>query len=110
MWPIYLIFPICFELLLGTYSHLFIVWIILIDYVISVVLITAIEMIFGVLYYKTFPGFCPWGVYPKEERGITFIGYVTVNGIRKGVSRWDISLIFGIFAILFHGLVILLKG
>jgi len=108
MWPIYLGFPILFKLLLGTYFHLFWVWVILIDYVIGVVLITLIESLFGFIYYKTFPGFCPWGVYTKEEKGITFLG-VNVNGVKKGFSRWDISLVFGLFTIAFHGLVILLK-
>jgi hypothetical protein len=101
MWPIYLVFPILFELLLGTYSHLFWVWIILIDYTIGVVLITLIESLFGFIYEKTYPKYCPWGKYTAEQRGIVFLG---------GYSRWDISLIFGVFAIAFHGLVILLKG
>ena len=50
MLPIYFLFPILFELLLGTYSHLFIVWVILIDYIIGVVLITLIESLFGFIY------------------------------------------------------------
>ena len=99
MLPIYFLFPILFELLLGTYSHLFIVWVILIDYVIGVVLITLIESFTGFLYEKIL-GYCPWGKYTKEQKGIIFLG---------GYSRWNISLIFGLLTIMFHGL-ILLKG
>jgi hypothetical protein len=92
---------ISFDFLTTLYAHFFWIFIILIDYFLGVVLGTLFESLFGFIYDKTFPGFCPWGKYTKEQRGITWLG---------GYSRWDISLIFGVLMVLFHGFIILLNG
>lgn len=101
MFPVYLIFPITLELIMSTYSHFFIIWMFLLDFIMGFVGITLIESLFGWIYEKTYPGYCPWGKYTYAQRGIEFLG---------GYSRWDYSLGFGGFAIVFHLFTIWFNG
>jgi len=99
MIPMYAVLSTSFKLLTTLYAQFFWVWIVLISYTIGVVLGTLVESLFGLIYDKIFPKFCPWGKYTKEQRGITWLG---------GYSRWDISLIFGVLMLAFHGFTIIL--
>lgn len=87
---VYILFPVPFKLFMSVFSSLAWYWILLIIYPIGVVSITAIETGLGFLCVKVL-GFCPWGQYTKEQRGIL-----------GGFSRWDISLAFGLIAIAFY--------
>ena len=86
---VYGTFPILFEVFGWLISGLTWYWIILINYVFGVVVITAIETGWGYLLTKGI-GFCPWSTYTKEQRGI-LLGY----------SRWDWSLCYGLAAVVF---------
>ena len=92
MLPIYFIFPVPFELFGYVISGLTWYWIILINYVFGVVIITLIESGSGFIMEKIL-GFCPWGKYTKEQHGIMWLG---------GYSRYKSSLTFGLLTILFY--------
>ena len=97
MLPVYFIFPVPFELFGYVISPLSWYWIILVNYVFGVVVITLIESGSGFIMEKIL-GFCPWGKYTKEQDGIMWLG---------GYSRYKISLTFGLMAIAFYYFVML---
>lgn len=87
MFPLYLFDISAFLLLVFILSSLAWYWIIPIVIIFGIVFVTAGETGYGWLLNKLL-GFCPWGHYTKEQRGIFF-----------GFSRWDWSLMYGGLAV-----------
>lgn len=94
MIAIYSILPLSFELFVSIIplTGWWMLFFIPIDFVYGFVVTTLLESLTGFILVKT-TGTCPWGIYTKEQRGITFLG---------GASRWDWSLGYGALAIVFH--------